>query len=66
MPPCTESASPLLFDLLRVPFAKVPRFSRSVDAFDFESDNYIGLRVLDLVVDIETGERAESAGELPG
>ena len=61
-----ESASPLLLDLLRVPFAKAPRFSRSVDAFDFESANYIGLRVLDVAADIETRERAESAGELLG
>ena len=68
-----SGVSSLLSELLQVPFAKVPRFSRSVDAFDFESANYIALRVLDQVVDFETeqqkkahGTRAESVGELLG
>ena len=68
-----EGESPLLLDLLRRPFAKVPAHSRSVDAFDYGSANYIGLRMLDGVSDFEAKEkgkarddRAESVGELLG
>ena len=45
--------------------------SRSFDCYDVHSANYLGLRVIDGVVDFETGERdlgddakAESVGEL--
>ena len=68
-----EGASPLLLDLLRHPFAKVLGRSRSIDAFDYGSANYIGLRMIDHVADFETGERdkalglrAESVGALFG
>ena len=63
---CTEAyslgTSPLLLDLLRRPFAKVPARSRSVSAFDYDSTTYIGQRMLNF----ETGSRAESVGELLG
>ena len=68
-----EGASPLLLDLYRQPFAKVPGRFRSVDAFDYGSSNYIGLRMLDGVSDFEAnekgkaaGNKAESVGELLG
>ena len=51
----------------------MPRRNRSIEAFDYDSVSYIGLRMLDRVVDFETGERdevidvrAESVGELMG
>ena len=59
--------------MLKRPFAKVPGRSNSIDAFDYDSATYIGLRMIDHVVDFETGERdealgakAESVGELLG
>ena len=48
-----EGPSPLLLDLLRFPFAKVHHRIRSVDAFDYDSVNFVGLRMLDHVVDFE-------------
>ena len=62
----------MLLELLRHPFARVPRRTRSIIAFDYDSAFYVGLRMLDGVVDFETGERydqpvrAESVGELLG
>ena len=47
----------LINELLRQPFAKVHRAVRSIDFFDYDSVTYIGLRMLDRVVDFETGER---------
>ena len=68
-----ESASPLLLDLLQKPFAKKQRHVRSEDAYDRDSENFVGLRMIDGIVDFETGERAaalderaESVGELLG
>ena len=52
----------LLHELLRQPFAKVHRRVRSIEFFDYDSVNYIGLRMLDRVVDFETGERDEASG----
>ena len=51
--------SPLLQELLRQPFAKESPDTRSVDAYDFDSINFVGLRMLDGVVDFETGARDE-------
>ena len=65
--------TPLLLELLQQPFAKESRDTHSVDAYDFDSINFVGLRMLDRVIDFETGAhdeklgaRAMSAGELLG
>ena len=65
---------PISLRLLSPP-AQLPLLSdaavRFAAAFDYDSGNYVGLRMLDRVVDFETGERdeahdvrAESVGEL--
>ena len=67
------SASPLLVKLLTHPFARLRSRHRSVDIFDYDSDAYVGLRMIDQVVDFETRERgcvtghqAQSVAELRG
>ena len=44
----------MLLDLLQRPFPKVLSRIRSMDAFDYDSANFVGLRMLDHVVDFET------------
>ena len=62
--------SPLLQELLVHPFPRMRSRVRSVDFYDYISDNYVGLRMIDHVVDFETHEknfgreRAESIAEL--
>ena len=67
------STSPLLVELLTHPFARLRSRHRSVDIFDYDSDAYVGLRMIDQVVDFETRERgcvtghqAQSVAELRG
>ena len=67
------SANPLLLELLIHPFARLRSRHRSVDIFDYDSDGYVGLRMIDQVVDFETRERgcvtghqAQSVAELRG
>ena len=69
-----EASSSLVAELLARPFPCLlhdPKRPLSVDGYDVHSSNYRGLRVLDGVIDFETGERdhggiarAESVGEL--
>lgn len=54
--------NPLLLELLRQPFAKKSSDAHSVDVYDFDSINYVGLRMLDRVVEFETGAHDEKLG----